>query len=118
MAYVRMKASRERTRVLVTLGLGEALKASLPPLWQVKHRRAVTALLEALSLWTDGRVCVALSADDAESCFRLDLTDALGAGTRSVFHAIEVVPFRRHRHFAGETHAGHQLELVGPGGAP
>lgn len=104
----------------VTLGMGEVLRASLPPLWQVKHRRAVIALLEALSLWADGRVCVALSADDAESCFRLDLIDALGVGTRSVFHAIEVVPLGRQQRqrsvVPAEAEPGCQLQLDACGG--
>jgi hypothetical protein len=120
MPYVRIVASREKTRVVMTLGMGEVLKANLPPLWQIKHQRAATTLLEALSLWSDGRVCVALSADDSESCFRLGLIDALGEGTRTVFHELEVVPLRprRHRrHAAAEPSPGNQLRLVTePGG--
>ena len=116
MPYVRMRASLEETRVVVTLGLAEVLKARLPPLGEVKHPRAVTMLLEALSLWADGRVCAALSADDWESCFRLGLTDALGVGTRSVFHAVEVVPLRQRRHpRAIRAEGPTQLHLVVPG---
>lgn len=113
--YVRIVASREKTRVVVMLGMSEALRASLPPLWQVTHHRAVVTLLELLSLWADGRACVALSADDAESCFRLGLTDGLGVGTRGVFHAVEVVSPGRHRGGRRATAAerrASQLQLV------
>ena len=119
--YVRILATREKTRVLVSLGADEVLRASLPPLWMVKHPQAVTRLLEGVALWGDGRACVALAADDAESCYRLGLTDELGVGARGVFYAVEVVPSRRRR----RTRLGgvedfrkvRQLQLVAlPGG--
>lgn len=119
--YVRMLATREKTRVLVSLGTDEVLRASLPPLWAVKHSQAVTRLLEGVALWGDGRACVALAADDAESCYRLGLTDELGVGARGVFYAVEVVPSRRRRRMrlGGVDDFGkvRQLQLVAlPGG--
>ncbi len=89
--YVRLQASLTRTRVRVMVGMEEVLRAELSPLSAVRHEQAVTRLLEALSLWLDGRVCVALSADDGESCFRLGLTDELGVGARSIYYAVEAV---------------------------
>jgi len=96
-AYVALDPSPRRTRVSMFLNGKEVLKASLPPLSKVPHHRAATTFLEALSLWMDSRVCVALSADDLESCFAFDLTDELGMGTRSVFHTVEVIPVTRER---------------------
>lgn len=115
--YVRLLASENMTRVRVVLGSDEVLRANLPALSQVKHEGAVTRLLEAVSLWTNGRVCVALCADDEESCSRLGLTDELGGGARSVFYAVEVLP--RGRPKRGGRHRGvrefgqtHQLRFV------
>jgi hypothetical protein len=105
------------TRVLLTRGRERLLRASLPPLGELRHRRAATALLEALSLWLDERLSVAVCADDLELCFKLGLADELGAGARSVFYAVEVVapPRRRHRRepaVVRETADGRQLCLV------
>ena len=114
--YVRLKPSTRRTRVEVRTSAGKPLlRASLPPLSTVRHRRAVTTLLEALSLWLDERLCVALCAGEPESCFDFGLTDELGVGARSVFYAVEVVSLGR-RHGAGDER---QLSLMGPrdGGA-
>lgn len=84
------------TRVLLTRGRDTLLRGQLPPLEKVLHVRAATALLEALSLWVDERLCVALYAENAESCFRFGLADELGVGARSVFYAVEVLA-PRHR---------------------
>jgi len=96
--WVELNSTSRRTRVVARLGETVVLRASLPPLAAVRHSRAVTTLLEALSLWTDGRLCVALSAATLEDCFRFELTDELGVGARSVYYAVEVVkraPLRR-----------------------
>lgn len=108
--YVRLTPSTRRTRVEVrTAGGQRLLRASLPPLSQVHHQRAVTTLLEALSLWMDGRVCVALCVAEKASCFEFGLTDELGVGARSVFYAVEVVG-RAQRRRAGRD--DRQLPLV------
>ena len=98
--WVMVTATAKKTRVVVTTGEGVVLRATLPPLAKVAHERAVTTLLESLSLWTDERLCVALCADDAAGCFRFDLTDEMGRGAKRVYYAIEVVkrePRRRTR---------------------
>lgn len=82
--------------MLMTRGRDTLLKGQLPPLEKVLHERAATALLEALSLWVDERLCVALYAENSESCFRFGLADELGVGARSVFYAVEVLA-PRHR---------------------
>jgi hypothetical protein len=116
--YVRLTPSARRTRVEVRTAAGKpVLRASLPPLSQVHHHRAVTTLLEALSLWLDGRVCVALCVAEKASCFEFGLTDELGVGARSVFYAVEVVGRTPRRRGAGRD--DRQLALVAPpsGGA-
>ena len=90
--YVRLTPTARRTRVELRTTEGKPLlRASLPPLSQLHHHRAVKTLLEALSLWLDERLCVALCVAERASCFKFDLTDELGVGARSVFYAVEVV---------------------------
>jgi hypothetical protein len=116
MPYVKLLASEKETRVQMILGGEVKLRATLPPLTRMVHERAVTTLLEAFSLWADGRVCVALSADDEVNSFRLGLTDELGAGARSVFFAVEVMSAGSHpKRVAlarGDTREVRQLQLA------
>jgi len=112
-----LNSTSKRTRVVVTLEDAVVLRANLPPLASVRHARAVTALLEALSLWTDERLCVALSAADLGDCFRCDLADEMGVGARSVYYAVELVKRApRRRPAATEARASRQLALVAPQG--
>lgn len=66
------------TRILVSHGPDELLRAILPPPSQVRHERAAATLLEGLALWLDSTLPVALSVDAREASFCLGLTDALG----------------------------------------
>ena len=114
--YVRLKPSRRRTRIELRTSAGKPLlRASLPPLSAVRHRQAMTKLLEALSLWMDERLCVALCAGELEDWFDFGLTDELGTGARSVFYAVEVVGGGGRTRCADER----QLPLLAPrdGGA-
>lgn len=117
--WVALNSTSKRTRVVVTLGDVVVLRANLPPLATVRHTTAVRTLLEALSLWTDGRLCVALSAEKLDDCFRCDLADEMGVGARSVYYAVELVKREpRRRRAAPEAGAARQLALVAPlGGA-
>src|SRR5438874_7679601 len=96
-ALLTLVPSPRKTRVLLTSGKNVLLRGKLPPLSKLRHERAALTLIEALSLWTDARLCVALYADDWADCFRLGLTDELGVGARSVFYAVEVLARHRHR---------------------
>jgi hypothetical protein len=120
-ALLTLVPSPRKTRVLLTSGKDVLLRGKLPPLNKLFHERAVVTLLEALSLWVDGRLCVALYADERVDCFRLGLTDELGVGARSVFYAVEVLArARRGRRSGGgdATEVEHQLQLLAkPGGA-
>ena len=111
--YVRVTPSARRTRVELRTAEGKALlRASLPPLTQVRHRRAVTVLLEALSLWLDTRLSVALCAGEPASCFEFELTDEMGVGARSVFYAVEVVGKERRRRSSQRSTEAKQLSLM------
>lgn len=118
-ALLTLTPSRGTTRVLLTRGKDVLLRGKLPALKEVFHERAVVTLLEALALWTDARLCVALYADDEGDCFRLNLTDELGVGARGVFYAVEVLARSRRRRRRVVADVGvEQLALVArPGGA-
>jgi hypothetical protein len=60
-------------------------------------------LLEALSLWTDGRLCVALSAADLGSWFHCDLVDEMDDVTPADAYEIELVKRTPRRVRAGES---------------
>lgn len=89
-----LSPSSTRTKVLLTHGPDELLKALLPAPAQVRHERAAIAFIEALSLWLDTTLPVALCVDgrdslDAYGC--LGLTDVMGIGMRSIFCRVEVL---------------------------
>ena len=117
--WMALNSTSKRTRVVVTLGGVVVLRGNLPPLAAVRHTRAVATLLEALSLWMDERLCVALSAESLDDCFRFDLADEMGVGARSVYYAVELVKRAPRRRCATpEARPARQLALVAPlGGA-
>jgi len=89
--------SRARTRLLLTQGPDELLRAVLPPPEQILHERAARTLIEGLSLWLDRPLHVALSASALQSSFCLGLTDEMGVGVRGLFYRVEVVEPRQRR---------------------
>jgi hypothetical protein len=101
---VTMSFSPARSRILVTAGADELLRAVLPPQRQVRNDRAALALLEALALWLDRCPRVVVSADEADATYSFGLTDEIGNPQRSVYYTVEVVarPARRRgRRIAG-----------------
>jgi len=94
---VTMSFSPARSRILVTAGADELLRAVLPPPRQVRHDRAALSLLEALALWLDRCPRVVVSADEADATYSFGLTDEIGNPQRSVYYTVEVVaqPARR-----------------------
>lgn len=94
---VVLSPSTSRTRVLVSQGPDELLRAILPPPSCVRHERAVMTFLEGLSLWLDVALPVVLSVDARQASFCLGLTDELGVGARSVYYSIEVSERGRRR---------------------
>ena len=83
--------SSTRTRMLLTHGPDELMRAVLPPPPSIYRERAVPMLLEGLAQWVDAQVHVVLSVDAREAGFCLGLTDEMGIGVRSVFYRVEVV---------------------------
>ncbi len=82
---VLLSSSSSRTRLLLLDGQDELMRAVLPPARLLRQRRAVGTILEGLSLWLDTQLSVALSADDMDTSYCLDLVDDFGSPARSVF---------------------------------
>lgn len=87
---VVMIPSARQTRVLLSHGPDELLRALLPSPSQVRHERAAITFLEGLSLWLDTKLHVVLSVGAREAGFCLGLTDELGVGIRSLYFDVEV----------------------------
>jgi hypothetical protein len=87
---VLIAPSTTRTRVLVTEGPDELLRAVLPSPSQLQYERAVVTFLESLALWLNAKLHVVLSVDAKEAGCCLGLTDELGVGVRSLFFDVEV----------------------------
>jgi hypothetical protein len=85
-----LSPSSKWTKVLLTHGPDELLKALLPPPSQVRHERAAMTLIEGLSLWLDTTLPVALCVGARDAGFCLGLTDEMGVGVQSVFYRVEV----------------------------
>lgn len=110
-----LEPSGTRTRLVLTQGPREGLRAVLPPLTHVRHGRAVTTLLEGLALWLDAPVRVALCADASGTTYWLGLTDARGSGTRGLFHEVQLIAPRGKRR-VGQVHALGEWEVGLAGG--
>lgn len=89
--------STKWTRILLTHGPDEILRAVLPPPSQVRHERAAVTLIEGLSLWLDSALPVVLSAGAQDASFWLGLTDEMGTGVHSLFYRVDVVERGGHR---------------------
>jgi hypothetical protein len=94
---VVMTPSATRTRVLLSHGPDELLRAILPSPSQLRHERGAIAFLQGLSLWFDAKLHVVLSVDAKEVGFCLGLTDEMGIGMRSVYFDVEVRDRRARR---------------------
>jgi hypothetical protein len=79
------------TRVLVTHGPDELLRAVLPAPSQVRHERSVPVFLEGLAMLFDARLHVVLSVDAREAGFCLGLTDEMGVGLHSLYYEVALV---------------------------
>jgi hypothetical protein len=88
---VVMIPSAMQTRVLVSHGPDELMRARLPPPSQVRHRRAVISWLEGMSLWLDAKLHVALFVEVRAAGSCLGLTDELGVEIQSLYFELEVL---------------------------
>lgn len=94
---VVMVPSATRTRVLLSHGSDELLRAILPPPSAIRYQEAALALLQGLSLWLDEKLHVVLSVDEREAGSCLGLTDEMGLGLHSVYFDVEVHDRRARR---------------------
>jgi hypothetical protein len=100
------------TRILVTFGEDDVLKAVLPPPTQV-HPRAAETLLEALSLWFARPLFAVLVADAQGTSPALGLCDGLGTGRKTLCFEVEVYDRALRRRALGSFSDLHQLALRG-----
>lgn len=112
-ARVVIRPSRDWTRVLLSRGSSDLLRAALPPAGSA-HPRAAQTLLEGLSLWLQQPLDVVLAADAEGSSSALALCDGFGFGRETVHYAVEVVETGR-RHGLGSFRDLRQLAFRGIG---
>jgi hypothetical protein len=106
------KPSRETTRLYLTFGNREMLRAALPTPGAA-HPRAAATLLEGLSLWLQRPLSIVLCADDEETSCELGLCDGLGFGRQTVHYEVEVFDRRRPLQGLGTFRDLRQLDLRG-----
>ena len=94
---VTISASRKRTKMLVTEGSDEVMKAVLPAPSPGRHPRALQTLLEGLALMLGQAVRVVVSAADLDETSFFGLTDDFGTRPNSVYYTVEVVEPRARR---------------------
>jgi hypothetical protein len=114
---VTISASQKRTKILVTEGSDEVMKAVLPAPFATRHPRALQTLLEGLALMLGQSVRVVVSAADLDGTSYFGLTDDFGTRQNSVYYTVEVVeprPSRRAQRIPGVGDFGdlRQLSLV------
>lgn len=114
---VTMSFSDVRSRILVTAGTDEIMRAVLPAPRQVRHTQAALSFLEALALWLDQSPRVVVSAAEVDATSLFGLTDDFGTPQRGVYYHVEVVEPTRPRRGkrlvgVGEFRDLRQLSLV------
>ena len=93
-----LKPTLETTRLYLTVGGNELLRAVLPPPGASLHPRSAPTLLEGLALWLQRPLSVVLYAVDGDDSSGLGLSDGFGFGYQTVHYDVEVVdPVRRRR---------------------
>jgi hypothetical protein len=105
------KPSSETTRLYLTYGGDELMRAVLPPPG-AQHPTAAPILLEGLSLWLQRPLSVVLYADAQDTSPALGLCDGFGFGRTKVHYEVEVLDPRRARRL-GSFRDLRQLALRG-----
>jgi hypothetical protein len=96
--HLFLKPTPETTRLYLTVGGQELLRAVLPPPGPCRHPRSAPILLEGLALWLQRPLSVVLCAADGDDSSALGLSDGFGFGYQTVHYDVEVVdPARRRR---------------------
>jgi hypothetical protein len=88
------KPSSLKTRLYVSFGDEEVMRAQLPPPSSA-HPRAAATLCEGLSLWLGRPLSIVLCADAQGTSSALGLCDGFGFGVTTVHYEVEVVDPRR-----------------------
>ena len=113
-----IRPSLQSTRLLMTSGPHEVLRAELP--WPCHaHHRAAATLIVGLALWFQRPVSVVLCADAEASSSALCLCDGFGFGVHSVHYSVEVRERgrRRGRRLGGPGSFGELRTLLLAGAA-
>ena len=105
-----VKPSSLKTRLYLTFGDEEVMRAQLPPPTGV-HPRAAATLLEGLSLWLGRPLSVVLCADAQGTSSELGLCDGFGFGSRTMHYEVEVVDPRRRPRGLGDFSDLRRLNL-------
>ena len=112
-----VKSTRESTRLLLTQGSSEFMRAVLPPPPQQQRDppppRAAPTLCEGLSLWLQRPLCVVVAADDEGHSSALGLCDGFGFGATTLHYEVEVIEPGRRRRGLGSFRDLRQLEFRG-----
>lgn len=82
-------ATPRETRVLLTQGPDEVLKARLRVVSTPAHRFAGPMLCESMALWHDQRVRAVVSAESEEIMFALGLCDGLGVARTTLHYVVQ-----------------------------
>lgn len=100
-----ISATERETRVLLTHGPDEVLKARLRAVATPAHRFAGPMLCEAMALWHDQKVRAVVSAESEQVLFALGLCDGLGIPRATLHYVVQPLfmdePPRRGRHLCG-----------------
>jgi hypothetical protein len=108
-----LKPTRETTRLYLTVGGNELLRAVLPPSAACMHPRSAPTLLEGLALWLQRPLSVVLYAADGDASSALGLSDGFGFGYQTVHYEVEVVDPTCRRQRLGSFADLRQLQMRG-----
>ncbi|MGA2166071.1 MAG: hypothetical protein ABSH36_16625 [Solirubrobacteraceae bacterium] len=84
-----INATSRETRLLLTHGPDEMMKARLRAVSTPAHRFAAPMLCEAMALWHDQRVRAVVSAESEDVLFALGLCDGLGIARATLHYVVE-----------------------------
>ena len=100
-----ISATARETRVLLTQGPDEVMKARLRAVATPAHRFAGPMLCEAMALWHDQRVHTVVSAESEDILFALGLCDGLGVARATLHYVVQPHfmddPLRRGQRLSG-----------------
>lgn len=111
--HLFLKPTHETTRLYLTLGSRELLRAVLPPPALNLHPRSAPTLLEGLALWLQRPLSVVLYAADGDDSSALGLSDGFGFGHQTTHYDVEVIDPKRRPRGLGSFADLRRLQLRG-----